>query len=96
MDHEEGFGGSGSVLLPVREAQPVVPQADTLDERISSSACGCIPSGTFRRMDDGNKRDIESSQRDISDQQGQGPSQSEAQIRAYFLTIVETPRSDEL
>ena len=94
MDHKEWVGGSDSAQ-PVREVQPVVSQAETLDET-SCSACGCIPSGTFRRMDDGNKRDIESSQRDISDQQGQGPSQSEAQIRAYFLTIVETPRSDEL
>ena len=86
MDHEEGVGGSDS-------AQPVVPQIETLDE--TSSACGCIPSGVFRpftSMRGGSN--IERSQRDVSDQStqtGQGSGQTEAQIRAYFLVIVEIP-----
>jgi len=36
MDYEEGVGGSNSAL-PVREAQPVVSQAETLDENIDHS-----------------------------------------------------------
>jgi hypothetical protein len=94
MDHEEGVGGSDSPL-PVREAQPVVSQAETLDET-SSSACCCIPSGVFRpftSMRGGSN--IGLSQRNVSvgdqsTQTGQGSSQAEAQIRVYFLTTVET------
>jgi hypothetical protein len=79
--------------LPVRGAEPVVSQAETLDET-SSSACCCIPSGVFRpctSMRGGSN--IDHSQRNVSDQStqtGQGLSQTEAQIRVYFLTIAET------
>jgi hypothetical protein len=90
--HEEGVGGSNPAL-PVHEAQPVVPQIETLDET-SSSACGCIPpSGVFRpfaSMRGGSN--VDHSQRNVSDQSaqtGQGSGQADAQIRAYFLTIVE-------
>ena len=88
IDHEEGVGGSNSAL-PVHEAQPVVPQIETLDET-SSSACGCIPpSGVFRpftSMRGGSK--VDHSQRNVSDQSaqtGQGSGQADAQIRACFL-----------
>ena len=91
MDHKDGVGGSDSAL-PVREVQPVVSQAETLDETCCS-ACGCIPSGIFRPftpMRDG--RNTDHSQRNVNDQStqtGQGLSQAGAQIRAYFLMIVE-------
>jgi hypothetical protein len=89
MDHEEGARGSDSAL-PVRESQPVVSQAVTLDET-SSSACCCIPSGVFHpftSMRGGSN--IDHSQRNVNDQStqtGQGSSQAEVQIRAYFLAI---------
>jgi hypothetical protein len=92
MDHKEGVGGSDSAL-PVREVQPVVSQAETLDET-SCSTCGCIPSRVFRPftlLRDG--RNTDHSQRNVNDQStqtGQGSSQAGAHIRAYFLTIVET------
>jgi hypothetical protein len=92
MYYEEGVGGSDPAL-PVREAQLIVSQAETLDET-SSSTCCCIPSGVFRpftSMRGGNN--IDHSQRNVSDQStqiGQGLSQTEAQIRAYCLTIAET------
>jgi hypothetical protein len=85
MDHDEGVGGTDA-------AQPVVSQAETLDET-STSACCCIPSGVFRpfiSMRSGNN--IDHSQRNVSNrstQTGQGPGQAEAQIRTYFLTMVE-------
>ena len=93
MDHEKGVGGSDSAL-PVREAeaQPVVSQAETLDET-SSSACCCIPSGVFRpftSMRSGSN--IGQSERKVNDTAGDQPTQTgeaEAQIRAYFLTIAE-------
>jgi hypothetical protein len=68
MDHEEGVGGRDSAL-PVREAQSVVSQTETLNENIDRSKCNVS---------------------DQSTQTAQGPSQAEAQIRAYFLTIAET------
>jgi hypothetical protein len=92
MDHEEGVGGTDSTL-PVREAQLVVSQAETLD-KTSSSACCCIPSGVFRpftSMRGGSN--VDHSRRNVSVQStqiGQGLSQAEAQIRAYFLMITET------
>jgi hypothetical protein len=89
MDVEEGVGGSDSAL-PVREAQPVVSQTETLD-KTSSSACCCIPLRPFTSMRGGSN--IDQSQRNVNDQStqtGQGSSQAEAQIRAYFLTIAET------
>jgi hypothetical protein len=85
MDHDEGVGGTDL-------AQPVVSQAETLDET-PTSACCCIPSGVFRpftSMRGGNN--IDHSQRNVIDQStqtGQGSSEAEAQICAYFLTIVE-------
>jgi hypothetical protein len=85
MDHEEGVGGTDP-------AQPDVSQAEILDET-STPACCCIPSGVFRpftSMRSGNN--IDHSQRNVSNQStqtGQGSGQAEAQIRAYFLTIVE-------
>jgi hypothetical protein len=91
MDHEEGVGRSDSAL-PVREAQPAVSQPETLDET-STPACCCIPSGVFRpftSIPGGNN--IDHSQRNLSNQStqtGQGSGQAEAQIRTYFLTIVE-------
>jgi hypothetical protein len=87
MDYEEGVGGIDS-SMSVREAQPVVSQAETLDET-SSSACCCIPSGVLRPFT--SRRggsNVEHAQRNVSDQStqtGQGSSQAEAQIRAYFL-----------
>ena len=89
MDHEEGVVGSDSAL-PVREAQPVVSQPETLGET-SSSACCCIPSGVFRPFCGGSN--IDHSQRNVTDQStqtGPGSGQAAAQIRAYFLTIAET------
>jgi hypothetical protein len=89
MDHEEGLGGS-DLALPVRGAQPILSQAETLDET-SSSACCCIPFRPFTSMRGGSN--IDHSQRNVSDQStqtGHGSSQAEAQIRAYFLTIAET------
>jgi hypothetical protein len=86
MDHEEGVGGTDL-------AQPVVSQAETLDET-SAPACCCIPSGVFRPFTSirGGGSNIDHSQRNVSDQlteTGQGSGQAEAQIREYFLTIVE-------
>jgi len=95
MDHEEGVGGSDSPL-PVREAQPVVLQAETVDET-SSSACFCIPSRVFCPFTStrgGNN--IDHPQRNIIDQSiqtGHGSTQANAQIRAYFLTIAITANS---
>jgi hypothetical protein len=89
MDVEEGVGGSDSAL-PVREAQPVFSQAETLD-KTSSHACCCIPLRPFTSMRGGSN--IDHSRRNVSDQStqtGHGSSQAEAQIRAYFLTIAET------
>jgi hypothetical protein len=91
-DLEEGVGGNDSAL-PVHEEQPVVSQAETLDETSSSAYCS-IPSGVsrpFTSMHGGSN--IDHSQRSASypsTQTGQGSSQAEAQIRAYFLTIPET------
>jgi hypothetical protein len=85
MDHDEGMGGTDP-------AQPDVSQAETLDET-ASSACCCIRSGVFRpftSMRGGSN--IDHSQRNVSNhstQTGQGPGQAEAQIRTYFLTMVE-------
>jgi hypothetical protein len=86
MDHDEGVGGSDP-------AQPVVSQAETLDET-PTSACCCIPSGVFRPFTSmrGGGNNIDHSQHNVSNQStqtGQGSGQAEAQIRAYFLTIVE-------
>ena len=73
MDYEEGAG------------------AETLDET-SSFACCCIPSGVFRpftSMHGGSN--IDHSQGGVNDQSrqtGQGPSQAETRIRAYFLSVV--------
>ena len=88
MNHDEGVGGSDSAR-PVRKAQPVISQAETLDE---------TPSGVFRPltlMRGGNN--IDHSQRNVNDttgdqrtQAGQRPSQAEAEIRACFLKIAET------
>ena len=79
--------------LPVPEAQPIVSQAETLDET-SSSACCCIPSGAFHPFTSTRGgSNIDHSQRNVGDQStqtGQGPSQEEAQIRVYSLTIAET------
>ena len=96
MNHKEGVGGSDSAL-PIHEAQPIVSQAENLDET-SSSACCCIPSRVFRPFTStrggGN---IDHSQRNVSDQSAQtqtGQSSSrpppEAQTRTYFFTISET------
>jgi hypothetical protein len=91
-DHEEGVGGSGSnSALPVREAQPaVVSQAETTDETSSSG----IPSGEIRRtftsMRDPGRSNIDRSQLNVGDQPtqtGQGPSQAEAQTRAYLTRV---------
>ena len=86
MEHVEEVGGNDPESAePVREVQPVVSQTETLDET-SCSACCCIPSGVFRpftSMHDG--RNTNHSQRNVSDQ----PTQTGAQIRVYFLTIVE-------
>jgi hypothetical protein len=91
MDHEEGVGGTAAALQ-VRGAQPVVSQAEGLDET-SSSACYCIPNGVFRpftSMRGGSNVDhSQSNVNDQSTQTGQGSSQAETQIRAYFLTIAE-------
>ena len=91
MDHKEWEGGSDSAQ-PVREVQPVVSQAETLDET-SCSACGCIPSGVFRPFTSSRGgRNTDHSQRNAADQStrtGQGSSQAGAQIRAYSFTIVE-------
>ncbi len=90
-DHDEGVGGSDSVL-PVREAQPFVSQVETLDSNeASSSACCCIPSGAFRPFTSMRGRNnIDHSQRNVSDQSTQtgqgGSSQAKAQIRVYFFT----------
>ena len=71
-------------------AQPVVQQIETPDE--TTPACGCIPSGVlrpFNSMRGGSN--INHSRRNVSDQPtqtGQGSGHSEAQNRAYFLTIV--------
>jgi hypothetical protein len=89
MDVEEGVGGSDSAL-PVREAQPVLSQAETLDKTPSHDCC-CITLRPFTSMRGGSN--IDHSRRNVSDQStqtGQGSSQAEAQIRAYFLTIAET------
>jgi hypothetical protein len=92
MIHEEEVGGSDSALS-VRETQPVVSQAETVDET-SSPTCCCIPSGVFRpftSMRGGSN--VEHAQRNVSDQStqtGQGSRQAETQIRKYFLTIAET------
>ena len=93
MDHDEGVGGSDSVPEP----QPDVSQAEKLDEG-SPSACCCIPSGGFRlfnSMRSGSKnnhsqRNVNDTAEDQGTQMGQRPSQAQAQIRAYFLTIAET------
>jgi len=91
MDHEEVEGGTDSAL-PVREAKPVVSQAETLDET-TSSACGCIPGGVLRpftSMRGGSN--IDKPQRDVKDATGDQPTQkehAEAQIRACFLTIAD-------
>jgi hypothetical protein len=91
MDYEEGVGGSDAAL-PVREAQPVVSQAETLDET-SSTACCCIPNGVFRPFTSMRRgSNVDHSQRTVNDQStqtGQGLSRAGAQIRAYFLTIAE-------
>jgi hypothetical protein len=85
-DLEEGVGGGDSVL-PAGEAQPVVSQAETLDETPSSA----IPSGEFRPFASiSGGSNIDHSQPNLSDQSiqtGQDSSQAEAQIRAYFLMI---------
>ena len=91
MDHDQGIGGSDSALQ-VHEAQPVVSPAEIPDETFSSACC-CIPSGVFRpfaSMHGG--INIDHSQRNVghqSTQTGQGSSQTEAQIRAYFPTIAD-------
>ena len=85
-DLEEGMGGGDSVL-PVREAQPVVSRAETLDET-SSPACCCIPSGVFRPFTSMRDRsNIHHSQRNVGDETGQGLIQPEAHICAYSLPI---------
>jgi hypothetical protein len=85
MDHEEGVEGSDS-------AQPVVQQIETPDET-TPPACGCIPSGVLRpftSMRDGSNTDHpQHNVGNQSTQAGQGSGQAEAQIRAYFLMIVE-------
>ena len=96
MDHEEEVRGSDSEP-PVREARPVVSQDETLDE--TSSACSCIPSRVFRPFTSiRGGSNIDQSKRDVNDATGPQPtqavqlsSQAEAQIRAYFLTMAETP-----
>jgi hypothetical protein len=88
-DHEEGEGGSDSVL-PVYEAQPVVSRAETLDET-SSPACCCIPSGVFRPFTSMRDRsNIDHSQRNVGDETGQGLIQPEAHICACSLPIAES------
>ena len=89
IDHDEGVAGSG----PVPEPQPAVSQAEKPDEASSSSACSSISSGRFTSMRGGGNIDL--SQRNVNDttgNQGQRPSQVEAQpeIRAYSLPISET------
>jgi hypothetical protein len=84
-DHEEGVGGSDSAL-PVREAQPVISQAGTLDE---------TPTGAFRpftSLRGGSSFDhtTHDTTGDQPTQEGQRPGQAEAQIRAYFLMVPET------
>ena len=87
MDHEEGVGESDSALQ-VREAPPIVSQAETLDETSSSAYC-CVPSGVSRPVTSmRGESNIDHSQRNVSDQSTQtrqGSSPTEAQIRAYFL-----------
>ena len=77
MDHAEGLEGSGSAL-PVGDAQPIVSQAEALDET--------VPSGVIRPFTPmGSGSSIDHSQRNASDQPiqiGPGSSQAEAQIRA--------------
>jgi hypothetical protein len=84
MDHEEGVEGSDS-------AQPVVQQIETPDE--TTSACGCIPSGVLRPFTSmGGGSNTNHQQHNVgnqSTQAGQDSGQAEAQIRAYFLMIVE-------
>ena len=92
MDHEEGVAGSDSALQ-VREAQSVVSPAETPPDETSSSACCCIPSGVFRPFTSMRGGiNIDHSQRNVSHQStqtGQGSSQTEAKIRAYFPTIAD-------
>jgi hypothetical protein len=76
MDHEEGVGGSDAALQ-VREAQPVVSQAENLDETSTSMRGGS------------NVDHSQSNVNDQSTQTGQGSSLGEAPICAYFLTIAE-------
>jgi hypothetical protein len=86
-DYEEGVGGSDSVL-PAREAQPVISQAETLVK---------TPSGVFRpftsmrggsNIDHPQRNDSETTG-DQPTQAGQRPGQAEAHIRAYFLMIAD-------
>ena len=95
MDHHEGMRGSDSAF-PIRKGQPVVPQAEKLDETSPSASC-CIPSRVFRHfssMRGGSK--IDNSQRNLNDNTGDQPtqagqlvSQAGEHIRAYFLTTAE-------
>jgi hypothetical protein len=82
MDHEEGVGGCDSAL-PVREAQSVVSQAETMDE---------TPSGVFRPFTSTHGgSNIDRSQHNANDTTGdqQHLSQADAQTCTCFLTIVE-------
>ena len=91
MVHDEAMGGSDSAF-PVREAEPVVSQVETLDDA-SSSPCCCIPSGVFRPFTsmrgEGN---IDHSQHSVNNTTGEKPTQAgqrpqaEAQTCACFLT----------
>ena len=92
MVHEEEVGGSDSAL-PVREAQLVVSQAETLDETPSPSCC-CIPSEVLRpftSMRGGGRSNVNHSQRTVNDTStGDQPTQAGPrpnQIRTYFLSI---------
>ena len=88
--HDEGVGGSYST-------QPDISQAEALDEK--SSACCCIPTGIFcpltstrveSNTDLSQRTNVNGTTVDQPTQAEKRPSHTEAQSRAYFITIAET------